>query len=194
MRGQKGIATSAILAALVLLAGVGAGAYVLINRAEDNSANQTNNSQTTTQTPEDKNSTNQNKQQSISEINSSGKPLKCNFTYSGANGNADAVMYSNGSGNSRIDIAATTEKGNTGTNIQIIKDGKSYTIVESNGKKIAFSFDLANITTESANTNSNQGIPPNVNFDMTCENWDVDSSVFEIPSDAQFLNLPTLPS
>lgn len=132
--------------------------------------------------------------QSVDVLRAGGKPQKCNFSYSGAGGNADAVMYTDGQGKSRIDMDTVSEKNNSGKMTQIIKDGKSYSIIQSGDQKLGFVYDLEKLkqqtgsTTDTANS-VNQGVPTSSNFDMKCQNWSVDSSLFEVPSDVRLMSV-----
>jgi hypothetical protein len=169
---------------------IGAGVYV----ATRDSGKTTSNSGTTEQTST--NTVNQTtaQSQSIDTLRASGKPQKCNFSYTGASGKANAVMYTDGQGKSRIDMTSITDQNNSGNLTQIIRDGKSYSIVESNGKKLAFAFDLEKLkqqTNSSTTTtsSSNQGIPTDSNFEMSCTSWSVESSLFEVPGDATMMSL-----
>jgi hypothetical protein len=179
---------------VVLLAGAGGGAYYLMTR--EDSADSTTTSQASESTVEH-HSDDESKPHShtIADVTADGESVKCMFTYAGPSGDADAIMYSDGAGNSRIDMVNVTGQGNKSTMSQIIKGNKSYSIIEAEGQKIGYSFDLDQLSgTPTSGTTSNQGLSPDQEFSMTCEDWDADSAVFEIGEDVQFITLPTLPS
>lgn len=175
---------------IVAVIAIGAGFFVM-NSDSDKSS--TSSSSTSSQTPAA--SENENKDQ-VSETNatklaSSGKAQECTFDYDGPEGSADGKMYTDGKGKSRMSITGIkTDQGNTGSSDMIVKDGKYYNWVTTNGQSIGFSGD----STSSANTDSNSsqasGQPtPNQNFSMSCKSWEVDQAKFEVPSNINFNSL-----
>lgn len=175
-----------IVAAVIV---VGGGVAYMLTQNDDNNAETTSTSQQTTNTNTEQQASTS--EYSISELAGMGTAQKCTFKYSGPNGSSDAVMYTDGAGKSRIDMDNVSEQGNTGKITQIVRDGKSYTIVTTAGQKLGFVFDVSQ-TQNSGSTSSNQGVDPNASFAMNCSAWTVDASQFEIPTDVQFVSTPAL--
>lgn len=177
-----------IVAAVVVIGGAVAYFATQGNDDSNNSTTQTNTEQTSDNNTEQQPATTQ---YSISQLASAGRAQKCTFTYSGPNGQSNAVMYTNGTGMSRIDMDSSTEEGNAGTMTQIVRDGKSYTVVTTDGQKMGFVFDVTQ--TQGSNSSSSQGVDPDASFTMNCGDWNADTAQFELPTDVQFIS-PTVPA
>jgi hypothetical protein len=173
-----------IVAAVVI---VGAGAGYMLTKGDDKQSSQSTTQTTNTNAEQKVVSTNY----SVSELAALGRAQKCSFTYSGSSGNSTAVMYTDGAGKSRIDMDNVSEQGNAGQITQIVRDGKSYTIITTAGQKMGFMFDVSQ-TQSSGSTSSNQGVDPNASFAMNCEAWTADAAQFEIPADVNFISTPSL--
>lgn len=181
-----------LVALVVVLAGAG-GAYALLsnNQEKNSSSSSTHNGMDEHKDHSEEEHNQMAQDTNATKLASSGKAQECTFDYDGPEGSADGKMYTDGKGKSRMSITGMkTDQGNTGSSDMIVKDGKYYNWVTTNGQSIGFSGD----STSSANTDSNSsqasGQPtPNQNFPMSCKSWEVDQAKFEVPSNINFSSL-----
>lgn len=133
-------------------------------------------------------------EQSISTLAGLGKARQCTFSYSTASGTTHATAYTDGKGKSRMDMQTTTTQGSTVNLAQYLQGTTSYTVMDANGKKIGYKMDVSKVTTSttsSAANSSTQGVRPDTNYKMQCQNWSVDQSMLAVPTDVEFMTIPT---
>jgi uncharacterized protein YxeA len=180
-----------IVAGVLILLG-GAGAFFLLSK-NDNTQQTTNNSSTTNQSEqkaqeeEKAETTNGN----IFSLSDSGHSHKCMFTYSGSNGTGNGTMYTDGKGRGLMTIEVKTEKGNTGKSNTLVLSDKVYGWTETEGKAIGFTYDKSTLTNGSGNSSSGSNVDPSQKFDLNCEDWSVDESTLAVPTNVNFMTLPT---
>lgn len=151
--------------------------------------NQSTSSNNETKTKDDTaKSSKASKKSSFSAIAKVKDPQECTFEYTGKSGEGNGKMYNDGNGNARMEMNLTTSKGNTGTSNQIIKDEKVYSWFDTGSHTVGMVMDVKQ-TEEKPQTGENStGPSPDESFSVTCKDWTVDDTKFEVPSSVNFID------
>lgn len=182
------ISKNIVIAAVVLVA-VAIGSIVLMNNKDSN-----NNVASQNKTEEHNSNDHAVEKGNIFSLTDMDHAHKCTFTYSGDNGTSNGTMYADGKGNGLMQMDIKTSAGNTGKSNTLLKGNDVYGWTEVNGITAAgFKYSKATLSSQSssASSNSNSTVDPDQKFDLACNSWDVDENVFSVPSNIQFMSLPT---
>lgn len=171
-----------IIIGAVLLLILSAIAFVYVNQSSSNN-NETKTKDGTAKTSK------ASKKASFSTIAESKDLQECTFEYTGKSGEGNGKMYNDGNGNARMEMNLTTSKGNTGTSNQIIKEEKVYSWFDTGSHTIGMVMDVKKIEENQQTTSeSTTGPAPNESFSMTCKDWTVDDTKFEVPASVNFID------
>ncbi len=177
-----------IVAVVVLLIGIVAFVTLSNNKKSSNTSNTTTNSQEASQS---NSTTNGN----IFTIATGGEARKCTYNYSGQNGTGTGTMYTDGKGRGLMQMSVETSKGNSGESSVLLNADKVYSWTTSNGKTVGFVFNKSTFekqgTTTSPSTSSTS-VDPSQKFDLKCTAWSVDEAILTVPSNVNFMSMPTL--
>ncbi len=167
-----------IVGVLILLAILGAGAYLTLSKSAK-TGNQTTNATPATQKQESA-------AKSFMDIFSSGVSQKCTFAMKTESVESSGVLYVS-AGKLRGDITTTVE--GKKQDISMIRNGDTNYIWGSaipQGIKMTISEkDFA------SDTKTGQYFNPNEKADYKCSAWIVDASLFTPPASVKFMELPT---
>lgn len=179
-----------LVAGVVVLAVLGGGIFYVTNK--DETPDQATSSQTGgSSTNQNKTSDDSKVEGNLASISSGGKARQCTFTYSGENGSGNGSLYTDGNGRGLMTMDLVTEKGNTGKSNTLITSDKAYSWTTTNGTSIGFVFDKEKLTANTSQTSNTTSSDANKNFSMNCEDWTVDNSKLNAPSDVNFSTLPS---
>jgi hypothetical protein len=172
MKKQPLLISGAVIAVLLVIGGI---VYWQTSTGDDAKTSSSQSSEST--------------KSSILGVSGSGKAQKCTMNYSSSNGSGTGTLYTDGKGQGRYIFTAETEQGNSGEINQVIKDGMSYSWLQSGGKTIGFKVkvDASSTAAASATSGSTSGPDLNSKFDMKCQAWNVDQSQLQVPSDINFI-------
>ncbi len=180
-----------IITALAVLV-VGGGVFVFTMNKDDKnvsqSTTQTQTADTNTQEHEGNHAMEQGNIYSLVDI---GHAHKCTFTYNGSNGTGTGTMYTNGKGNGLMTIDVKTAEGKTGTINTLLLADDAYGWTQINGSTIGFKFKKSSVQADAKKAAGSATTDPSQKFDLACENWTVNDSLFVVPSNVQFMSLPT---
>ena len=177
---------------VVVLAALGAGAYILSGNSKNDETAATM-STSTTKEQETKTSTSENG--NIYSLADGDKARKCTFSYAGSQGTSVGKMYSDGKGNGLMTIEVTTSKGTTSTSNTLVLTDKVYGWTKTDKGSVGFVYDKSALTsktntTNSSSSSSNSTANPDKDFKLSCQSWNVDESLFVLPTDVHFTSLP----
>lgn len=178
-----------VLVGVVVLAVVGGGIFFVTNKDDSSQANSSQS--TDSATNQNKINDNSKVEGNLASISSGGKARQCTFSYSGENGSGNGKLYTDGNGRGLMTMDLVTEKGNTGKSNTLITTDKAYNWTTTNGSSIGFVFDKEKLTANNSQTSNTTSSDANKNFTMNCENWTVDNSKLNAPSDVNFSALPS---
>lgn len=176
----------------VVLVGVGAAAMMMggddtNNNTAGTNNNTSNNDQQASTTQEAKT------EASLTSLATGGRAQKCTFSYSGSDGQGSGTMYTDGSGRGRMQIAVKTDKGNEGESNMLILSDKSYTWTKTDEGTFGFMLNTSDVKSSgSSSASTSNGSAGAQNYSMDCESWNVDSAVLAVPSDVNFISLPSV--
>lgn len=131
---------------------------------------------------------------SLKDLLALGKSQKCTFSVNTEDQNSSGTFYIAG-GKSRGMI--TAQANGTNINSNILYDGDtSYMWQE--GTNTGFKFKVNEQEAKDAQTQAQGNIDPNQKFDMQCEGWSADDSMFVVPNNINFQDfssvMPQTPS
>lgn len=177
-----------IVAVIILLAGL---YWVLVrdNSEDTEKSNSTSSSQSSKSNDLDYNG-------SLASLAAAGKARKCTMDYSSdSGGKGTGTSYTDGKGRSRLTIVTTSDEGNQGTIDTIVKDGKSYAWIVSGDTTFGYISDAkvpqSSDTTSQSATAPSGTVSPDQKFSMKCVSWTVDESQFAVPTNINFVTLPS---
>lgn len=189
---MKKIIIIAASLALILLVAVG----VFVATSGDDKSEETSeakkSSSVQTKTKEDNKSNQSNNEISFAGLVSEKDPRQCEMTYSSDQGSGEGTVYVDGNGNGRFEFKISTDRGNEGTQTQIVKGDTAYSWFETGGQKIGFKTTIDKLSAGSI-TGSGDSSDAQGDFKFDCEKWNPDSAKFEIPTDVVFQNNPLAP-
>ncbi len=176
---NKNLVIALVVIIILLLAG--GGGYMLLHKSTGNSqktANQTN--LQPTKTP-------QQTAESLLDLVKMGKNLRCTFKTEVANGATAGTVYVSGQ-NIRADFSVTSG-GNT-QQTSMIKEGNTSYIwggTLSTGVKMTVSLEQL-----AQNKQASQYVDPNQKVNYSCSPWNVDPSLFTLPTNVKFTDITSL--
>ncbi len=181
-----------ILAIIAVVAVVGIGA-VLLTRKDTPAAN----TQATQQSNETKEtSSEETTNGNLFTMVDAGRSHKCTYSYNGSAGESKGTMYVDGKGRGRMQMQVNSDENNKGEmNILLLAD-KVYSWTTTDQGTAGFVYDKAQFTqnqpsAQSPGSTSNTA-DPNQKFDLKCSDWSVDESMLTVPSNINFVSLPTI--
>lgn len=174
---NKNIVIIAIVVLLLLL--LGAGGYLMLNKNATKSTEKApGNSAKPTQAMQS--------EKSLLDLIKMGQNLRCTFTTTVENGSSNGTVYVSGQ-NVRADFAVKISNSKEMQTSMIKKGDTSYiwgTSMEGKGIKMTLALDKV-----SGNSQANQYVNPNQKVNYNCEPWNVDESLFTVPTDVQFTDM-----
>lgn len=178
----------AIVAAVVVVLGVGA--VLIMGRDKKD----TNNQSSSTSEGSSQQAANQpTVSGNIFSLADGGKATKCNFTFSGSNGESTGAMYSDGKGRGLMKTDVQTSEGNSGSMNVLVLGEKVYSWTTSNGQTVGFEFDKSVYQQSqpggSGGTVGGSQTDPDQKFDLKCEDWNVDEAMLSKPEGITFTSL-----
>ncbi len=178
---------SLVIGLIILAVLIGSG-YWFINRnkSSDSADSQSSNSLT------DKKGNKFQTESTLSSLSNGGESRKCDISYSGAKGDANGLVYTDGKGRIRADVDYNPAEGKTGTASTLITKSKAYFWLTSEGKSYGFSFStsMLNDSNSRSTVKNSGGISPDDKVMMNCEKWKIDESVMVPPKNVNFIALP----
>lgn len=171
--------------AVVAVVALGGGAFFL-TQDDDTSNNETSQTQTDQANTEEEHA-----QGTFASITATGEPQQCDVSYEGEAGSGSGTIYSDGTGRGRMQLQFTTAEGNTGSSNTLVTADKAYAwFAGSEGAAIGFVYDKATFNTGTADTQANANGPSaDQNFDMHCQDWNVDEALLTPPTDVTFTSI-----
>ena len=172
---------------VVLLAVGGVGAYVFTQNKDDEKASTTTNSKSAFKDPESDVYNGD-----LLDITSAGKARKCTFSATVENVTSNGTLYTDGKGRGFMEIVVE----NVGsTNVLALSD-KVYGWTTAGGSTTGFTYTKAELEKMSSdagtNTQASSGASSaNQPFNMKCVSWSVDLSKFTVPTNINFMSLPS---
>lgn len=164
-----------IIIGLVVLVAVGGGAFVVTSNKNDDKASTAESSGQSTKTPK-----------SINELLSQNKNIKCTFNTTDENGNkSSGTSYIAGQRMRGSFSIQTTGQAEQKTNV-LRDDSSQY--VWNEGSKTGFKTSNSSVaaSSESQDTQSQQSVDQDKEYDFDCSDWSVDESMFKAPNDVEF--------
>lgn len=185
-----------VLIGVVIVAVIGAGAYILFGN-KDNGDSTANNSSTGSSQNQISTTKDSTENGNIYSLTTSGSARKCTFTYSGANGSGTGTMYSDGKGRGLMNMEVVTTEGNKASTNTLVTADKVYGWTDTGGHSMGFIYDRSSLETnlDSAQSSSNSGsssstADPNKDYKLKCVSWTVDEATLAVPSDVMFTTIP----
>lgn len=124
---------------------------------------------------------------SLKSLISAGQTRKCTFKSNESGVDSSGTVYASG-GKMRGDFGATVNGKEMMTHM--VYDG-TMSYVWTEGTTTGFKMAL---DTNAQASSQNNSVDPNKNYEFNCEKWSADNSKFELPSNVQFNELPTMPA
>lgn len=172
------------LIVVVVLAVGGVGAYVFTQNKDDEKASTTSNTKDVTKDPENSDMY----KGDLLGITSDGKARKCTFSATVENVTSNGTLYTDGRGRGFMEIQVA-DAGST--NVLALSD-KIYGWTTAGGSTTGFTYTKAELEkmagdaqTDSAASSANQP------FDMKCTSWSIDITKFTVPTNINFMSLPS---
>jgi len=175
---SKNIAIAVIVVVLILL--LGAGGYLMLNK-------NTSRLPKTTATTTPKKTENQTTTKSLIDLVRMGQNLRCSFKTEVTNGSTEGTVYVSGQ-NIRADFNITTS-GKTMQTSMIKSGDTSYIWGDSLPSGIKMTLSLDQI---SQNEQTSRYFNANQKTNYTCAPWNVDSSLFTVPTNVKFTDMTSL--
>ena len=175
------------LIVVVLMVVGGVGAYVATQNKDDEKAATATNSKSAFKDPESDVYNGD-----LLDITSAGKARKCTFQSTVDNVTSNGTLYTDGRGRGLMEIVVE----NVGsTNVLVLSD-KIYGWTTAGGSTTGFTYTKAELqkmsTDASANSQANSAASSaNQAFNMKCTSWTLDLSKFTVPTNINFLSLPS---
>lgn len=161
------------LIAILLVLGLGAVAYIQVNKAS--SKIESSKVEIASPTP-----TNQKEKLSIKDLLAKGSSMTCMMNFPEQNGNGTIyVSGQNFSGDFKVKV-----NGKDTTSHMIQKDGTVYMWTHGATQGTKIKIDLSKMETE-----TNKSVDVNKQYDVDCGSWTVDNSKFTPPSDVKFIEI-----
>ena len=178
-----------LLAIGVAVVAIGAVAGVLVMNKDDSTSNS---NQTNSESADSSSDTETSSDGNLLTLSGAGKAQECNFSYSDSNGQGSGKMYTDGKGRGRMQLELTTERGNTGQSNTLTTGGKVYSWTVTEGTSMGFVADASTIQPNAAGSPTDSSSQTaGKNFSLNCKSWSVDEAVLTVPTDVNFITLPT---
>lgn len=172
---------------VVVLLAVGGVGYMVMQNKDDEKASTATNSKVDTADPENSDTYNGN----LLGITTAGKARKCTFSATVENVTSNGTLYTDGKGRGFMEIAVA----DVGTTNVLALSDKVYGWTTAGGSTTGFTYTKAELekmaSDAGANTQSNAGSSANQAFDMKCTSWNIDLSKFTVPTNINFMSLPS---
>jgi len=174
-----------IIVVLIIVGGVGA--YVYTQNKDDKKAATASNSQSAFKDPESDVYNGD-----LLDITSAGKARKCTFSTTVENVASNGTLYTDGKGRGFMEIVVDT----VGTTNVLVLSDKMYGWTTAGGSTTGFTYTKeelkkmandAGASTQASSAASSANQP----FNMKCTSWSIDLSKFIVPTNIDFLSLPT---
>lgn len=187
---KKAIIAIVVLVILALIAG---GAYLFLQR-DSESENSDNTTQQEGNTNNAADSDDQSALKSIADLFQSDSGQSCTWNYDDETGKGNGTIYI-ANNNMRQDVTVDGQEWH-----MIYKDNKMYSWGDAQEQGIAITVENLTDSTEEdleeANDNisayGNTGIDLTQDYDFDCDDWNEDASMFETPSDVEFVDYDAL--
>ncbi len=170
------------LAIVVAVIVIGAGGYFIFSNNNDESS-----SNETTSTSESTNNEATKELASINKLLERGGNAKCTYDYTDDDGNrSSGTAYF--SDQRMFGDFTTAQVGGMTLQSNVLNVDKTQYVWDKD-KKEGYKLDLSVIKSQDEKENqSNNSVDQDKEFDFTCVSWSVDDSVFDVPSDVNFID------
>jgi uncharacterized protein YxeA len=184
----------AIIGIIIAVAIIGVGAAAMMLGGDDTSNSSTGTNSSTSKNDQQASITQDTKTEaSLTSLATGGKAQKCTFSYSGSDGQGSGTMYTAGDGRGRMQIAVKTDKGNEGESNMLVLSDKSYTWTKTDEGTFGFMLNTSDVKSSgSSSASTSNGSAGAQNYSMDCESWNVDTALLAVPSDVNFISLPSV--
>lgn len=171
---------------VVVLLAVGGVGYMVMQNKDDKKASTADNSKTALKDPES-----DVYKGDLLDITTAGKARKCTFSATVENVTSNGTLYTDGKGRGFMEIAVA-DVGST--NVLALSD-KVYGWTTAGGSTTGFTYTKAELekmaSDAGASTQSGAASSANQPFDMKCTTWSVDITKFTVPTNINFMSMPS---